>query len=422
MAKYKQVEQSTDARKTRRQLIEEQEAAAARRQIMKWVGLVIGIIGLVLIVAVVVELVIQPNQPVAIVNGQDITSREWEKQVRHQRAQLIGNIDDFYENTGGDVGLLQQLLGSRITVTEADIDERLGANYNFFDGGLPTPVPTGTTGPEPTPSLTPIPTAVITEVVPTNTPFPTAEPLPTGTPAPTITPVTLESFEESLAEDVERLEDIGGEEELLRESVRAQIYRDRLAEALAEEQELAVEELHASAFVLSFQSEADAQEALALIEAGDYLDVWNQIRSVPVAQRETTGAATELLWRPESQWIATYGSEVADAAFALEVGESSGILGDSDELAEQETYYIIMVSGREVRPLTDSQLEVRREEILQSWLEQQRTAVQRFERWRPRTPTQPALDPRYLVQPTPVQDLPSQSLPTPVPDGGGVDE
>jgi hypothetical protein len=421
---------------------------------MKWVGLVIGIIGLVLIVAVVVELVIQPNQPVAIVNGQDITSREWEKQVRHQRAQLIGNIDDFYENTGGDVGLLQQLLGSQmqillqpeqlggiildnmiddriiraeaerrgITVTEADIDERLGANYNFFDGGLPTPVPTGTTGPEPTPSLTPIPTAVITEVVPTNTPFPTAEPLPTGTPAPTITPVTLESFEESLAEDVERLEDIGGEEELLRESVRAQIYRDRLAEALAEEQELAVEELHASAFVLSFQSEADAQEALALIEAGDYLDVWNQIRSVPVAQRETTGAATELLWRPESQWIATYGSEVADAAFALEVGESSGILGDSDELAEQETYYIIMVSGREVRPLTDSQLEVRREEILQSWLEQQRTAVQRFERWRPRTPTQPALDPRYLVQPTPVQDLPSQSLPTPVPDGGGVDE
>lgn len=57
--------------------------------------------------------------------------------------------------------LIRQEAQSRgIEVTEEEVNAAIGERYSYYDGGLPTPVPTGTNTPVPTPSLTPIPTVV----------------------------------------------------------------------------------------------------------------------------------------------------------------------------------------------------------------------------------------------------------------------
>lgn len=89
---------------------------------------------------------------------------------------------------------------------------------------------------------------------------------PTNTPPPTATPVSAESFQEEFDGLVAQFEDLGVSEAQYREIVRTQIYRERLIEELNIETELAVDAEQASFFVLQFETEAEANEALALVE------------------------------------------------------------------------------------------------------------------------------------------------------------
>jgi hypothetical protein len=209
-----------------------------------------------------------------------------------------------------------------------------------------------------------------------------------------------------LSDLLTQFQEYGVPAETYRSVVRAQLYRDKLADALAEESDLPDEAEQASFYVLSFATEEEANEALAQIESEDFLTVWNTIRSTPTdPESESTANAFELLWRRQED-LANLGAEAQEAIFDLPLNTPSEILVSEDATTETTTYFIVQVSGREVRPLSETVLETEKRQNLTNFLDTQVAGnLQITEFWRNRVPTQPVLDPKFLAQPTaePVQ-------------------
>jgi len=449
--------QEGSRRRSRKEILRERKRQRQTREIRIAVAIVVALVSLVLVVAVVNEYVIRPRQPVAEVNGETITLTDWQDRVRYQRAQFIISLEDQLE-AFQDVSLVQQFSGQQInllaqpellgeavleqmidevlvrqeaeergiSVTDEEVGERIGEQFNYFGGQLPTPMPTPTETIMPTPSLTPIPTEVITEVVPTNTPFPTPTQGPTSTPQPTATAVSEEAFQEEFGSLLDRYREMGVSEATYRAAIRAAIHREKLAEVLAEEQNLSEEAEHASIYVLAFEGAEAAEEARAAVEEDGFLTVWNRIRSTPATAEEPpfpNAQATELLWRTQDQMEQQFGAEVAEAAFEMDLNTPSDVLAsaqpaDESGLVTGTRQFLIMVSGREVRELSQSALQTRRQELVSQLVEERREAVpiERFPLWRARVPTQPILDPVFLTPPTPQAP---QATPLPQATPGG---
>jgi hypothetical protein len=324
--------------------------------------------------------------------------------------------------------ICQGLADRGVTITDADVDAAIEEDFNFFGGESPTPRPTATGTVVPTPSITPLPTEVITEVVPTATLSPTAtiDPAATVTPSPTLqptaTPISQESFDEQYNEFITQFADLGIDEATYRSVVRTQLCRERLTDILAEEEELSGRAPQASIFLLTFETEAEANEALAQIEERDFLTVWNTIRSRPpeaeaapgegeeaaeLATATSTATAGELLWRTRETLEGSHGEEVAEAAFSLPVNEPSEVIGVTQPDTETQQYVILMVSGREERPLTEAELDTAKQEILQAFVDGQLAGrLEISDTWRNRVPTVPILDSKFLVPPTPAPTIP----------------
>lgn len=160
-----------------------------------------------------------PHEPVATVNGDKITTRQWQNRVRLLRLDLITR----YQNTqqmaaifGSDPNLqtyiqqqldqiqsqltdttslglnvLNQMIEEQlirqeanrrgITVTTAEVDQAIEETFGYYPNGTPTSAPTATSTGTSTPSLT----ATATR---TGTPTSTRTSTPTNTAGPTFTP------------------------------------------------------------------------------------------------------------------------------------------------------------------------------------------------------------------------------------------
>lgn len=444
MAKKRQdIDNAGAQRQSRKEYLRSKREAQQKRRIYLAVAGVGALLLLIIIFALVNEFVLAPNRAVATINGEEITLREWEKRVRYERAQRIIVLENQFDAFNGDVGLIQQFAGQQINelyapeelgqividtlvneavvrqaaevrgirVTDEDVNEFISEAFNYFNGESPTPLPTPTSTVMPTPSLTPIPTAVITEELATSTPFPSPTVGPTSTPQPTATPVSQEAFEQEFNDLLAQFQALDVDEATYRSVVRAQIYINRFSDALAEESNLPEEDEQASFYLLSFTDEAEANAALDQIEAEDFLTVWNTIRSTPPDPEATSTAnALELLWRRQED-LSNFGAEVQTAVFNLPLDTLSDVLVNEDATTETTTYYIVQVSGREVRPLSQSAIDTEKRENLTSFLDSQIAGgLEITEFWRSRVPTQPVLDPKFLVPPT---AEPSQQLTTP---------
>ena len=422
--------------------------------------IVIGVlIALVVGIALVNELFITPNRAVAMVGDTPIALRDWQERVKFERAQRIIFLENQLEAFGGDVGIVQQFGGSVINelydpegmgqnvlnvmadelvicagadergieITEADIQAKIGTAYNFYGEGVsPTQQPDPTATVQPTPSLTPIPTAVITDVVPTQTPFPTPTVGPAATALPTATPVSEEAFLTEYGDFMARLNGLGIDEATYRDVVRTQLCRERLIEALTDEQALSTTAPHTSLYIISATTEEAANEARALVDSEGFLAVWNGIVSRPGDPAATEAPETdafELLWRTRTNLEASVGDEIAAAAFEQGVDEPSDVIA-VDNGDGTTSYYLIMVSGREERELSESEFQTRQQEALQSYVDEQLTGnLQLLDLWRSRVPTLPVLDAKFLAAPmaTPqVEALPT-SAPLPTQPAGTED-
>ncbi|GMQ77652.1 MAG: hypothetical protein BMS9Abin02_0140 [Anaerolineae bacterium] len=452
MAKKRTAPPDERQRQSRKAILIARKEAKQTRQIRLAIGVVVLLLVIVLVAGLTNEFLLKPGLPVAKVNNVEISMDEWRRRVRLQRAQLILGIEDLAEAVGQDIGQVQQFAGQQlllltqdserlgqavldqmidevlikqeadargISVSEADIQKEIEESFGFFGGASPTEQPTATETVAPTPSLTPIPTAVITEIVPTNTPFPTFTPGPTSTPFPTSTPISREAFEESLKETSDRLEELGIPEESLREIVEAQLYQELLLKELVLEAELPTEDLHASFFYLQFNSQEEADDALEEIESDGYVAFWNKIRSLPPdPDDESPTLAREVLWRTQEDVNALLDEIVGDTVFEIPINETSAVIVVPALTEEEEdTYYIILVTGREIRPLSQSVIQNAEQELLSNWLQSKRVAaVETFTRWLANIPQQPGIDPRFLVPPTPTPFVTLE--PTPDPNTG----
>ena len=74
---------------TRKQFSRAEREAQQRRRIIYAVGGVLAVVVLVILFGVVRESLIKPNEPVANVNGETISTTDFQNRVRLVRAQLL---------------------------------------------------------------------------------------------------------------------------------------------------------------------------------------------------------------------------------------------------------------------------------------------------------------------------------------------
>lgn len=407
-------------------LLTRKQQEQSRRIRMAILGIV-GIIVLVLAVSLFVEYVIIRPQPVATVNGTEISLSDWQEMVRFERAELIDNVESLNELLNGDIGQVQQFASQQInllapsvqaeqamgnvalqqliddelirqeaekrgiTITEADIQAAIEENYNYYDGDVPpTPTPAG---PEPTPTITPIPAAG-TEP---------ATPVPTLEPEPTATPVTEDAFLQEYARDIARLRDAGASEEIYRASIAASLYREALQEELGIEAGVLAEAEQMNLLLIAYSSDEEAQAALAAIDSPTaFVEVWNEVRSTPVVT-DTDPVAQDIPWSTYEDVASRTAGVVADAAFELSEGEISDVILVEDANGENQRYILLLAQGREVRSLPESQVRSEFSTALSDWLESARISegVILSDIWQSRVPSGPSLDDIYYRPPTP---------------------
>ncbi|MEJ5241283.1 MAG: peptidylprolyl isomerase [Anaerolineales bacterium] len=434
-----------------------------RRYIRLLTGLALGIIALVAVLVgygILEQTYLQYNQPVAVVNGEAITTRQFQGRVRLQRLILQNNIQQYQQlgqlfgiDVSSQIQPWQNLLNSPetlgqqvldqliedvlirqeaqrrgITVSAEEIEEEIRRQFNFFPNGTPTPTPTPTPfftptlSPEtlalitltPTPTLAPTatPTLSVTsspEVTPSpdatatsesgsavSTPVPTTEIPTTPTvagqggeltataeasptpepPTPTPTPYTLEAYQADYKTTLERFQAMGIREEDYRAFIEAGLYREKLILALTAELKPEEEQVWARHILVA--DEATAQTVRErLLKGEDFGKVAAEVSTDP----GTKDQGGILDWFGRGVMV----QEFEDAAFSLPIGEIS------QPIKTTYGYHIIQVLARQVRPLSDQELQTKRQQFFDEWLQNQRDQAQLtiYNRWKERVPTTP---------------------------------
>lgn len=427
---------SSEPRQSRKNVLLNRKQQQQYQQIRLAVALVVGFLVLVLAVGLLIEFVILPPRPVATVNGEVISLRDWQARVRYERTWRIDRLKGAYDQLGGNVSQLQQFFSQdyqlllspaslgdvvlqqmisetlvrqaaverSLTVADDEVQKTIEEQFDYYGGGLPPVTATPTETPVPTPSITPIPTAVITEVVPTSTPLPTPVLTPT-VPPPTATPVSAEFFQEQYQTVVSRFESAGAGEDAYRSIVRTSLLRDKLLPVIAQEQSVGNEAEQVSLYYISFETEAEAQTAFAQVQASGYITTWNTIRSTPRIT-STQPFARDLSWTTQDNIVSSFGQAFADAAFSLALNTPSDVIASELE-GSPARYYLIEVRDRATRPLSENDLQTAQDQALSDWLDAQKIAggVEIFTLWESRVPTRPIL-PTYLIRAQATPTLP----------------
>ncbi|OGO13918.1 MAG: hypothetical protein A2Y93_13895 [Chloroflexi bacterium RBG_13_68_17] len=373
----------------------------------------------------------QPRQSVAIVNGEEITTAQFQSRVRLVRLGLISqaqNAENLRSLFGGDPsissmidqqiasieqqladptalglntleGMIDEVLVRQeanrrgITVRADEVTQSIEEDFGFYANGTPTPLPTSTESPStPTAATTPTGTAPAT-AAPTAAPSltPTAGPSPTvtqtPTPFPTATAYTLDAYQADYAARIAFLEQVGADEAAFRSQYEARLYRERILQALEAEVPREQEQVHARHILVA--DEATALELLGRLQAGDS---WDELAAEFSLDESNRDAGGDLGWFPHGMGVMI--PQFEDAAFATAVGEIS------QPVQTSSGWHLIQVLAKEVRPLSDGQYQQGVQARLDDWLAQQRDAggVEIRSYWIDRVPSEPSVSSLQALQ------------------------
>ena len=405
-----------------------------QRQIRLIRGFAIG--GLILVAALLVFGYLQMNvfskqQSVAVVNGDNITTGQFQERVRLERVGLYNQLNQyqyFQQAFGMDTTQQQQdiqntlnstdTIGDRvlntmveevlirqkaeergISVNKEDVDKYIQEAYGFFKDGTPVPTITPTEFAYPTlsaeqlliypPTLTPTiaptttseatatadPSVTATATLPAfSTPTPVPE-QPTASP----TPYTIEGFQGEFQKTVDEFKNYGISEQTLRSVYEMQALRNKLMED--QEKELTATETQVLARHILVDTEAEAKAVEELLSQG--------VNFAEVARKysKDTGSGLnggELGWAPVSNYVA----EFAEAVSTLPIGEIS------EPVQTEFGYHIIQVVAREELPLSSDQLEEKKQTDFDEWLQSihDSSDITINDIWKTRVPTEPVLN------------------------------
>jgi parvulin-like peptidyl-prolyl isomerase len=384
-----------------------------RRWVMLAAGLVLLIVAAIIGFGFLNQDVLQERQPVALVGGQAITTRDFEVAVRYRRYLLIGQYQQLasfasYLTSGTQQNpflqqmqsisselsdsqtlgqsVLNSLIQDRIireeaarrgiTVSEAEINERIQTLFGFYPNGTPTPTgPTST--PEPptaTPTASPTPVA---------SPTPALTPVPSATatvPAPTPTPYTAQAYHQDLQKYLATLKQVTGMSQVdFRYTVASDLYRTKVQAVVTAGIPKVQDQVHVRHIVL--QDEASAQALRLSLVNGE---AWDKLASEHSLDTTTRDYAGDLGWNP----LGLLDPIVGGVAFSLQPGSIT------QPVQTSAGWELINVVAHQVRPLTDTQYQQLVQQNMQTWLTQQQGKtglVVTYSRWMQRVPSIPAL-------------------------------
>ncbi|MGD8997969.1 MAG: peptidyl-prolyl cis-trans isomerase [Anaerolineae bacterium] len=380
----------------------DQERRIERRLI--WGVTIVGIVIVaVLGYGVVAERIIKPRQPVAIVDEVPITAADFQARVRFQRFQLQNQIGYLYRqqqalaSAGADSGaqsfqeyiqgqiddlqsqlapenaevigqqvldqtireeLVRQEAGRRdIAVAPEEVQSSIHESFGY--------------NPDATPAPTASPPLTSTESLTTSQP----------TPAPTPTQMSEADFREMYNNYIrEGLGPLSISEQQYRSWVEISLLSERLQEDMKDEVPEEADQVE-----LRYLNVTDEEQANELAQRLDSGEDFQTLADELEADEEASGFSNELSWLPRDLLANRLGEDLADLAFSLEVGEYAGPVTIGEE---GQSYFIIEVTGREVRELEASVRDSLGQEAFQAWLDAQETLVER-KSWQDRVPTEP---------------------------------
>ena len=373
------------------------ERERSMKRLLIWGVTVVGIavVG-VMVYGLVVERVIKAREPVAIVGGISITTAEYQARARFmqmlmqnelqywlQQQQTLDptdqNMQFYLEYIQGNIRDLQTKLSPAnapvigeqvldqliqeelvrqeaerrgITVAPEEVQREVERYFGYDrDPVTPTPGPTVVTSP-----------LTSTEVL---------TPTPTTVPPPTPTPMTEEEFRRLYSTYLEQsLKPLDVSEQQYRSWVEASLLVEKLQEQMGAEVPTVADQVELRLLVVD--SEEWANELAVRLGAGeDFQALADELEEGE--DEEVAGYGTELSWFPKDMLESNLGTELADLAFSLEVGEhSQPVLGQDDT-----QYYIIEVVGHEERELDSFVHQQLGADAFQEWLDAQQVLVER---------------------------------------------
>ncbi len=366
----------------------------------------------------VLERYIRPGQPVAKVNGVEISTEAFQKRARFTRRFYVQQYLSLYQFlTSGVVDptfatqYQQQLLQLQfllepesvgqqtlddliegelvrqaaeemgITVSPAELDAAvLELFFSYYPEGQPTATITPTTAP--TSTLSALQQALVTltptSAIPTATEAP-LEPTATTFAFPTPTIQSTEAFGTEYQTQIELLAtDVQWSEQDLRDYAEVLLLRDKVKAAIVGDLPRSQEQVWARHILVA--DLATAEEVLERLNSGED---W---AALALEYSQDTGNATrggDLGWFYQQQMVSAFG----DAAFALEIGDVS------EPVETEFGFHIIQVLGHEDRPLDNDAYQEYLDLAFTEWLQTRRDAaeVEEFDYWRDRVPTEPSI-------------------------------
>lgn len=389
---------------SRREQLRNQKMDAEKKKVLTAVYAVAGIIGLVLVFALINEFFIAPSRTVSTVADETISLAEWKDRVGYERTQRVVYLESQYDAFSGDVGIIQQfasqpmlelqdatalgentlgqmtfelatcqaLEGTGVTISDADIDAEVESDLNYLGEEADT-----------------------SETEEGDAP----------------TSITKEEFDEQFADLMDSLGEYGVSEETYRAVVKNSLCQTLLMESLAADADLSTEAEQSNTLILVFATEEEAAQAEADIADSNFLTVWDAIDADANAEEPTsTAIATELTWRTQAEYEGIFGPDTTATIFDLPLNQASDVIIDDADPATPR-YYIIMADGREMRELPESTILEAQQQLLiahvSAYLE---LNEEESNFWRNRIPTQPVLDAKFLAQPTPASETPVEDV------------
>jgi hypothetical protein len=382
--KRKQAEQAE--RQTKKQIALGRREARQKRIILISIAALATLVVAIIAFGLIRELVIEPNQPVAIVNGEEIPVDTYQDLVTYRRynqyvqiSNLQSALDElsaspdeneflisFYEQ---QVSQLQSQL-SLIPQTAVDelIDDALIEEKAQAEDITVT---------------APEVQAAIESDLRNALQSPAQEPITGTEELPTPTPVSQEQVDE-LYDTI--LGNITISKQSFEEIIRRSLLREKVQELLASQ--VVTTGLVANPQIIQTETEEEALAAEARIEGGEEFAIVAQEVSTDTVSADAGG---DLGWVTTGQLSARYGEELEDAVFSLPVGQL-------EVLQSGEMFYVVQVLDRDENgPLPVEVLSQRQSEALNTWLEERKTSPD-VEIERLLTPDQIPADPFVQTQ------------------------
>src|SRR5512135_286880 len=371
---------------TRKQMSRAERDAAASRRVWLAVGGVLAVAILLLAYGYLRQTVFIFNEPVANVNGEVITTRQFQNQVKLTELQLQQQLlvaqqlgdQTSYQNylnelqdpttLGSQVinGMVDDLLLKQnaasfgVSITDDDVQQSIEQQLNY-DRNPPTPGPTSTPRPVPTASGPVTQTAT-----------------PSITPRPTATPVTLAGFNQLYQQQINQLAQLGMGEQEFRDWRKTALLASKVRSAIASTVPTMTDQI-------KFQYiRAAADQALTVttdVNTLGFAAIYHEVVSgtypiTSVVASDTGG------WVPQDAISTTteLGPVVAKELFAAPISQTVAVINQSGSAT-----YFAFIQDHQVGPLDSNYLQSQQQAAVEAWLAERRKSDFIFT-WNDRVP------------------------------------